>query len=79
MAPREIEKVLKDFAAAKVPNLHFTSTDPVERPRQYKNWIRRVNGTLDTLKITDEDQRVSVLTVHEFDLVFKVNKAVDNN
>ena len=79
MAPREIEKVLKDFAAAKVPNLHLTSTDPVERPRQYKNWIRRVNGTLDTLKITDEDQRVSVLTVHEFDLVFKVNKAVDDN
>ena len=76
MAPKEFSIVYKEFNQLKLEKFRPTSNQPVEKARQYNLYIQHIDAVFDTLEITDEPQRVKLLTLHEFELVRKAKAAV---
>ena len=60
MAPRAFDVVYKEFTALKLPKYEDTSKDFTQQARSWKKYLEHLNAVFDTLKIEDEEQRVSL-------------------
>ena len=69
MAPRAFDVVYKEFMALKLPKYEDSSKDFTQQAQNWNKYLKHLNAVFDTWKIEDEDQRVSLLTLHEFNLV----------
>ena len=72
----DFSKTFKEFSSLKLDPFRPTTTHVIIRAREFKKYFAKIVAILDTLGITDEESRVKLITIHDFDLVKQAKAAV---
>ena len=81
MPARDFATVMKEWPSVKPATFTRTSTNHLEVARQFKHYEKRFDTVFKILKLTegdDDETKVSLWTLHEYDLVTKATEAIDD-
>ena len=81
MAPKKKEDVLKSWNAIKPPGFCPTSSNVLEIARQWKHQVIKYENYFEIIGLTeeDDDNKVSIIKLQDYDFATKADKSIDDN